>query len=89
VNLKAYALGWAIFAGAVVVLAIYRLAISKGERIVLHVRDSETALVPEQTAMIGRIERVEKWGKFLTILAVVFGLVLLAAWIQLKLQQWG
>jgi hypothetical protein len=72
-------------AGAALLLAAYRKVIARKEDDVLHVLDSRATLIAQQHAVASRLEAVDRWGKAITVLAVVFGimaavLLLMAAW---------
>lgn len=74
-----------VLAGTALLLAAYRKIIARKEDDMLHVRDSEATLVAQQLAVAARLETVDRWGKTITALAVVFGIVagallLVAAW---------
>lgn len=51
-----YLLVWAILTVGVLALAIYRNVIARGECDVLHLRESELALVPKQATFSHRME---------------------------------
>jgi hypothetical protein len=75
-NWTPYLAIWSLFAAAVLVLATYRKMLSSREDDTLHVSDGASRLVPEQIATAQRIEVIEKWGKGLTAVVVVTGLIL-------------
>ena len=70
---------------AALLLAVYRKVIARREDDMLHVLDSEATLITQQHAVASRLEAVDRWGKAITALAIVFGvlaglLLLVAAW---------
>jgi hypothetical protein len=74
-----------VLACAALLLAVYRKVIARKEDDMLHVLDSEATLVTQQHAVAIRLEAVDRWGKAITALAIVFGilagvLLLVAAW---------
>jgi hypothetical protein len=78
---------WAALTAALFVLIGYRRILSRGEYDILHVRESEFPLVPQQAAFARRVERIDFWGKLLTLVSVCYGLILCAVflyqvWIQ-------
>jgi len=75
-NLTPYVAIWSVFAVIVLVLAAYRKMLSVREDDSLHVSEGGARLIPEQIANAQRIEVVEKWGKSLTAVVVVTGLVM-------------
>lgn len=79
-NLIPYVAGFAALAIVVLALAIYRRSIaSKGDELI-HVAHGE-AMVPQQEAMAQKLIVVDRWGKILTVLAVLYGLGLAAAYL--------
>jgi len=69
-------IGWVAVTAGVIVLATYRKVLSREECDVLHLRESEMPLVPQQEELAHRLEKVDFWGKVLTIASVAYGLVL-------------
>lgn len=74
-NMLPLVVAWAALATVVLALAAYRKMIARKEDDYLHV-DSNVA-VQQQEAVAKKLEVIDKWGKILTVLAVVFALVLL------------
>jgi hypothetical protein len=72
---------WSFFALIVIVLAIYRKMLSAREDDSLHVSEGTANLVSQQVAVAAKIAVVEKWGKSLTAVVVVAGLVMAAIYI--------
>ena len=58
----------------------YRKMLAGREDDSIHVSDGASRLIPEQIATAQRIQVVEKWGKSLTAVVVVAGLVLAAVY---------
>ena len=67
---------WAGLIAIVLLLALYRLLITRGVWTVLHVRRSELSLIPEQVLQHHRLDRIDLWGQLLTAAAVILGLLL-------------
>ena len=67
---------WALLALIVLGMAIYRKLLSNKEDDTMHLADAEARLVSEQVVLAQKLEVVDKWGKVLTIVVVVYGLVL-------------
>jgi uncharacterized membrane protein len=67
---------WAMLALVVLGMAIYRKVLSNKEDDTMHLADAEVSLVTEQNVLAQKLEVVDKWGKLLTIVVVVYGLVL-------------
>lgn len=72
---------WLAIASAVVGLAVYRKLIARYEDDSLHVGEADRPRIDQQAFVAQRLETVDKWGKGLTVVAVVFGAVLFAIYI--------
>ena len=75
-NFTTYLAVWSLFAVVVLALAIYRKMLSVREDDSIHVSLGSADLIPQQVANAHRIDVVEKWGKSLTAVVVLTGLVL-------------
>lgn len=80
-NLIPFAIGWVILAAVVVALAIYRSVVGKAEDDSIHVSAVEAAATANQMQLAKKLESIERWGKILTLVAVLTGLALAAAYI--------
>jgi len=80
---------WFVLVAVVLVLALYRMALTRGSYTVLHVRRSELSLIPEQIMRDRRLDRTDFWGQLLTAAAFVLGLALLAIYIYVGLHALG
>lgn len=69
---------WSFFAAIVAGLAVYRKMLATQEDDSLHVSEGSSRLVPQQIAHAQRIQVVEKWGKSLTLVVVIAGLIMAA-----------
>lgn len=67
---------WTALVASVVLLALYRLVITRGMFTLLHVRRSALSLMPDQTLHDRRIERIDYWGQVLTVVAFILGMLL-------------
>ena len=67
---------WAVLAAVVIGLAIYRKLLSRGELDIVHIRDSEAALIPQQEFLVHRLGWIDHWGKLLTVATMVYGFVI-------------
>lgn len=74
-NLLPLALGWAVLATGVLVLAVYRRLVSRKEDDYLHVN---TDVAAQQTVVAKKLENIDRWGKVLTVIVAILGLALLA-----------
>jgi hypothetical protein len=75
---------WVLLALSVLAMIAYRASVSRKEDDTLHV-SSSAAAIPEQVTIAARLEKIDKWGKTLTIVAVVYGLLLAALFLY---QNW-
>ncbi len=72
---------WAMLAIIVAVLAAYRIVIAWRENDIIHLRDGEMGQVAQQSAIAHKIEWADRWGKLLTAVTVVYGLILATAYL--------
>jgi hypothetical protein len=84
-NLLPYALVWGVLAAVVIALIVYRKMVASHEDDTLHVLDGEAKVIPEQMAIAQRLERIDRWGKLMTVIAIVYGLAVGAAYVY---QNW-
>jgi cyanate permease len=79
INFVPFAIVWAILALGVLALFVWRKTVSSHEDDQIHLTDN--VAVSEQTAVASRLDRIDFWGKTLTVVVVVFGLVLAGIYI--------
>ncbi|HEX5431649.1 MAG TPA: hypothetical protein VFW83_06770 [Bryobacteraceae bacterium] len=73
---------WLALALSVLALALYRKLITLHEEDALvHIAASEQPLIPHQVALAHKLDMIDRWGKALTVLTVLFGLLLVAIWL--------
>jgi len=65
---------WGVLAVGVAVLIVWRKIVDRDEDDTLHVLHSEA--VPRQAAVAQKLETIDKWGKIVTIVTVVFGILI-------------
>jgi hypothetical protein len=75
VNLLPFTVLWMILAMVVIGLLMYRRWVSREEDDTLHVMESDAAMVPQQAALAQKLESIDRWGKALTAIALVYGLI--------------
>jgi len=80
-NLTVYIWTWAILAVVVLGLALYRFALAGHEDESLHVSAVEAKKVVEQQQVFVKLNRVEFWGKLLTVVVILYGLVIAGAYL--------
>ena len=79
-NLTPLALLWGVLTAVVLILAAMRGKLARNENDTLHVSVADKA-VEEQVVLATKLEKIEKWGKLLTIIAVAYGVLLGAAYL--------
>ncbi len=72
---------------AMIVLATIRKVIARNEDDMLHVRDTESAVVTKQSRLARTLQAIDTWGKALTIGGIVYGLLLLGYYLYMGWQQ--
>jgi len=72
------AIGWGVLALIVLVLAIYRMSIGSREDDQIHLNAAETGMSSVQAAFAHKLEAIDRVGKALTVVAVLYGAGLLA-----------
>ena len=73
-----FAVLWAQLAIVVLALVVYREMVSSKEQETLHLADAAEA--NHQAVIAHKLEWIDRWGKLLTVIAVVFGVLLAAAY---------
>lgn len=68
---------WGLLTLALIALALYRKYVARNEDDLVHLADGEVPMIAEQQKVAARLETLDRWGKRLTFLDVVFGLGLL------------
>lgn len=74
VNLMPYFVFWVVLAVVVIVMIAWRKAISSHEDDSLHVLDG--GAISSQATLNHKLDVIDKWGKILTAITVVYGLIL-------------
>jgi hypothetical protein len=69
---------WALLAMVVLALLVYRKLVSSQEEETLHLADAAEA--NHQAVIANKLESIDKWGKLLTVIAVVYGVLLAAVY---------
>jgi hypothetical protein len=76
---------WLALACTVLGLGIYRKMMAYSEDDNLHLRPVDGPRIEQQKSLAGRVEFVDRWGKILTVVTLVCGILLAAAFLY---QQW-
>jgi type VI protein secretion system component VasF len=82
-SLVPYLIVWAVLAAVIVGLLIYRRFLSEAEDDTLHVSDPTGSITSRQVIMAKKLEVIDRWGKILTVIAVLYGVALLVAYLYL------
>jgi hypothetical protein len=69
---------WVLLAGVVLALIAYRKVVSLQEDETLHLGNPAEA--SHQVVVARKLDWIDKWGKLLTVVAVVYGVLLAAAY---------
>ena len=72
INLLPFAIVWGVLFLAVVCLLLYRRSVASHEDDSIHLEGSVSA---QQVGLAHKLASVDRWGKTLTVIAVVFGLL--------------
>jgi hypothetical protein len=85
-NLRLFSAAWATLAITVLGLAMYRKWIAIKEDHMIHISGDGSAVVRQQ-AVAKRLEVIDRWGKKLTVVTLVFGLCVVGAAAYILYQQ--
>jgi len=77
---------WSALTLFVITLAVVRKIRSRKEDDFVHLTGSEAA-IPGQLALADSLDKIDHWGKLLTVVDVVFGVILLAITFYITWQQ--
>jgi hypothetical protein len=75
-NLLPYAIAWAVLAVIVAALAIARKMVSSHEDDSVHLGGDSAVAIPEQLTVAKKLEAIDKWGKVLTVVLAITGVIL-------------
>ena len=76
-----FVIAWACMAVAVVGLLLYRNITALHEDDNLHLSAAEEKMIPAQMAVFNQLDKIDRWGKTLTVITVAAGLVLASVYI--------
>lgn len=76
---------WCLLALTVLGLALFRKIASLREDDLIHIGPGEDKMIPKQVALFSKLERVDRWGKSLTIIVAASGLALGALYLYQSL----
>jgi hypothetical protein len=72
---------WAALTTVVVIMALYRRKLDLKVDDTLHVLDSEASTIPAQAEVAKKLAVIDRWGKILTVVAVLYLLGIAGAYI--------
>ena len=81
INLTPAVVVWVILAVATLGLALYRKLISASEEDLIHLGPGEERRIPAQVALADKLKTIDRWGKILTVITVLIGLAMAAAYL--------
>jgi ABC-type iron transport system FetAB permease component len=77
-DLRPFVALWIVVTAIVIVLFIWRKIVAGKEDDTLHVNSGSTT---QQTVIAQKLDQIDKWGKIVTVLAVVLGILVAAAYV--------
>ncbi len=69
---------WAVLTLVVISLAVFRKLAAGKEDAYVHLADAETNVVSQQVTVAQKLDKIDSWGKTLTVVDVAFLVVLLS-----------
>lgn len=72
---------WVALGAVVAGIAIYRKMISREEDDAIHLNAVAEGAIQHQTVLAGKLNSIDRWGKTLTAVEVVFGVALGLFWL--------
>jgi len=78
INFIPFTVLWVLLTLVVLALIAYRKMVSVKEDETLHLGDAMAST--QQISVAHKLEQIDKWGKLLTVIALVFGLLLAGAY---------
>ena len=72
---------WLALAAVIAAMALYRKYVSRDEDDAVHLNATADGVLQHQTEVAVKLDAIDKWGKTLTAVEVVFGLVLACVWL--------
>lgn len=72
---------WLALAVVIAAMAIYRKMVAGNEDDSVHLGGGADSVIQHQAQLAVKLESIDKWGKTLTVIEVVFGLALAGWWL--------
>jgi hypothetical protein len=70
-------IAWAVLTVVVITLALFRKFAARKEDAFVHLADSEVPVISEQVTIARKLDKIDYWGKTLTVVDIAFLVVLL------------
>jgi hypothetical protein len=77
---------WVVLAAVIGSLALYRKFVSNSEVDILHLGEGESPAIAEQEILAHRLEAIDRWGKRLTIILIIYGVAIAGGFLFLAWQ---
>jgi hypothetical protein len=81
IDLRPFLALWVAVIAALVVVAFYRLTVSRREDDTLHLAGDDLVTAARQEVIGKKLDKIDKWVRLLVVIIVVFGLLLGAAFL--------
>ncbi|MGB7762519.1 MAG: hypothetical protein WBL61_21975 [Bryobacteraceae bacterium] len=72
---------WAVMALTVIGLLVYRRIVAAGEDDMIHISEAGESITSQQVTVAQKLDQIDKWGKMLTVVTVVYGVVLAGVYV--------
>jgi hypothetical protein len=77
-DLRPFLALWGVVAASVIALFIWRKIVAGKEDDTLHVN---SGALSQQTEIAQKLDQIDKWGKIMTVIAVLLGILVAAAYV--------
>ena len=81
IDLRPFLTLWLVVIAALVVVCLWRRSVAVKEDPALHLGTAQDGTADQQIAVAKRLGQIDKWVKIMTVIAVVFGILLGAAYL--------
>jgi len=79
-NLMPFVVLWAMLAAVVLAMVVWRKMVASHEDDNIHMLEP-VSVSQQQTVLAAKLDRIDRWGKLLTVVTLIFGLILGAAYV--------
>ncbi|MGA2268618.1 MAG: hypothetical protein ABSH44_09135 [Bryobacteraceae bacterium] len=81
IDLRPFVALWLLVVAAVIVVAFWRRSVAAHEDDALHLEAADIGTAAQQVVIAKKLEQIDRWIKVLAVIAVLFGLLLAAAYL--------